>query len=94
MANSLNRNLKNGDKVVMESNSPDGIVVTVEGGFGMSASSRGTTIFVNYNGQSMKMDSYEIDKKQTNARFYEENGWGNEDRKLATPAQPVIVEPV
>lgn len=62
--NSLGIDLTKGQKVVMEGNCPEEQrTVTLEGGFGMGAKSRGSTVFVTLpNGLSASMDSMEIER--------------------------------
>lgn len=72
MANSLNRNLKKGDKVVL-----NGGLVAVCGGecFGSLAFTSGTCLDVTIDGQFRRADGFDIDAEATLARFSKENGW-------------------
>lgn len=72
MANPLNRNLKDGDKLVMQ----NGAVVEVHGEmFGSKSFTSGTALGVLHNGCPTRCDSYDIDADKTLARFADVNGW-------------------
>jgi hypothetical protein len=62
--NSLNIDLKNGQKVVMEGDCTEDIrTVTLNSGFGMSASLAGSCVFVTLpDGSAARMDANEIEK--------------------------------
>lgn len=62
--NSLNIDLKEGQKAVMEGDIPEHLrVVTLTGGFGMSKDTAGTGLFVlTADGSRGKMSSMEIEK--------------------------------
>ena len=62
--NSLNKDLEQGDKVVMQGDcAVDDRTVIVKDGFGMSSSTDGVTLFVTtINGQYLKVNSMEIEK--------------------------------
>jgi hypothetical protein len=63
--NSLNINLEEGDKVVLEGDCHESIrTVTVTGGFGMSKNTAGTGLFVELpNGTTGKANSMEIERR-------------------------------
>jgi hypothetical protein len=79
MANSLHRNLKVGDKVVLDG--PVDAVIDSEM-FGCMSFTRGTAIGVTINGQSMRADGFDIDAQATLQRFAKENGWLDENGQL------------
>ena len=62
--NSLNINIKEGQKVVMMGDgSEDHRTVTVTGGFGMHTITAGTALFVRFNdGRNGRVDATEIEK--------------------------------
>lgn len=63
MANSLNMNLDDGARVVMKGPGDEASrTVTVKGGFGAKSFLSGTALFVERNGQSMRMDGMEMEK--------------------------------
>lgn len=72
MANSLNRNLKPGDKVVLVGNVEASIDLHT---FGCSSFTAGTALSVIIGGLSYRADGYDIDAEKTVKRFSEHNGW-------------------
>jgi len=62
--NSLDINLKEGQKVVMQGEgSEESRTVTVTGGFGMISFTSGSALFVKTaSGEALRMDSHEIEK--------------------------------
>ena len=72
MANSLGRNLKEGDKVVLH-----GGVEAVCGGqcFGSMSFTIGRALDVSINGRPTRADGYDIDADETMLRFAVANGW-------------------
>jgi hypothetical protein len=77
MANSLNRDLHEGDKVVMQGN-PASFEVAVEM-FGAKASTAGRKLGIKYVGAHddgiFCVDATEIDAEKTMERHGKENGW-------------------
>jgi hypothetical protein len=73
MANSLNRNLKRGDKLVML----DGSTVVVDAElFGCFATTSGSAIGIRTgDGRLVKASGHDIDAAQTMGRYGMENGW-------------------
>jgi hypothetical protein len=72
MANSLGRNLKKGDKLVLN----DGIEAVAGGElFGSMSFTAGRALDVEINGQNYRRDGYDIDAAETERRFGKENGW-------------------
>lgn len=72
MANSLGRDLKKGDKLILR-----GGVEAVAGGecYGSFTFTAGRALDVEINGQPYRHDGFDIDKEETERRFAKENGW-------------------
>ncbi len=76
MANALNRNLKVGNKVVLEGN----VVAVISAQlFGCDNFTSGTAIGVSINGTEYRADGYDIVPDETMKRFAKENGWLDEN---------------
>jgi hypothetical protein len=72
MANPLNRDLKNGDQLVLV----DGRVVTCTGsGFGCKSFTIGRALMVTKDGYAFRIEGCDIDAEATTKQFSEQNGW-------------------
>lgn len=73
MANTLGRNLKAGDKLVMA----NGAVVEVAEPllFGAMSFTSGSALIVEHHGDKIKTSGYDIDAEATRKQFTVKNGW-------------------
>jgi hypothetical protein len=82
MANSLNRNLKAGEKVVM--NDGETVIIASDNTFGAMSFTQGTALGVRRIGsnETLRCSGYDIDSEETMKRHAAENGWQIPEQKL------------